>query len=64
MWSSIVLLEAGGRDEAVGRERRLGDAEEERTADGRLAAGHQHALVLGVETEAVGPLSEFIAMYK
>ncbi len=47
------LLEAGGRDEAVGRERRLGDAEEERTADGGTSAGHEDALVFGVEAEAI-----------
>ncbi len=52
------LLEARRRDEAVGGERRLGDAEQQRTADGRTAAFHQHALVFGVEAEAVDLLLE------
>ncbi len=54
----MVSWKDGRRDEAVGRERRLGDAEQERTADGRTAAVHQHALVLLAEAEAVGLLLE------
>jgi hypothetical protein len=44
----VASWKLAAKDEAVGRERRLGDAEWERTADGKLACGHQHALILGV----------------
>src|SRR5947199_4438720 len=47
------LLEARRRDEAVGRQRRLGDAEEQRPADGGGAAGGDDALVLLAELPAV-----------
>src|SRR6185503_11931152 len=47
------LLERGGRDERVGRERRLRDAEQQRTALRRTAAARQHALVLFLEAELV-----------
>ena len=52
------LLEARRRDEAVGGERRLGDAEEQRTTDCRTATLHEHALVFLVEAEAVDLLLE------
>src|SRR5436305_1481581 len=47
------LLEARGGDEAVRRERRLGDAQEQRPADGGGAAGDDDALVLLLELPAV-----------
>src|SRR5437667_13283 len=43
------LLERRRRDERLGRQRRLRDAEQERVALGRLAAGDDHALVLLLE---------------
>src|SRR5581483_8390825 len=52
------LLEARRRDEAVGGERRLGDAEQQRTADCGAATIHEHAGVFGVEAEAIDLLLE------
>src|SRR6266702_3871216 len=52
------LLEARRRDEAVGGERGLGDAEEQAAPDGRTSAGHEDALIFLVEPEAVGLLLE------
>src|SRR3712207_7839928 len=46
------LLEARGGDEAVGRQRRLGDAEEQRPADGGGAARGHDTLVLLLELPA------------
>src|SRR5213592_3333379 len=51
------LLEGGGRDEALGREARLGDAEEERLGHRRLPALGEHALVLLLEA----PLLHLVA---
>src|SRR5579862_394801 len=47
------LLERGRRDERVGRERSLRDAQEQRTSGSRLAAFLDHALVLFAERELV-----------
>src|ERR1700756_3677182 len=52
------LLERRGGDEGVGGERSLRDAEEQRTAGGRLAALGNHALVLFAEGELVDLLFE------
>jgi len=52
------LLEAGRGDKAVGRERCLGNAQQQRTPDCRTASGCQHALVLLAEAEAVYLLLE------
>src|SRR5580693_5048047 len=52
------LLERRGGDEGVGRERSLRDAQQQRTARGRLAALRNHALVLFAEGELVGLLFE------
>src|SRR5262249_57128878 len=52
------LLEAGCRDERVGRERRLGDTEQQRTARRRAAAPGDHAVVLFAEAELVHLLLE------
>src|SRR5689334_17773199 len=43
------FLEARGRDERVGRERRLGDTEEERTTRRRAASILDHLIVLFAE---------------
>src|SRR5439155_768645 len=43
------LLERRRGDERLRRERRLGDAEQQRLAGGRLSARRHHPLVLGVE---------------
>src|SRR6516225_8802939 len=51
------LLEGGRRDEAVGRERRLGDAEQQRLIARRLLALPRHALVLLLDDEAVDVLA-------
>src|SRR5438132_156113 len=51
------LLEGGRRDEAVGRERGLGDAEQERLERGRLLALLDHALVLLEHQQAVHVLA-------
>src|SRR5579885_450513 len=48
------LLERGRRDEALGRQRGLGDAEQERLADGRFAAVHQDAGVFLIEAPLLG----------
>src|ERR1700691_2154540 len=47
------LLEGRRRDERVGRERSLRDAEEQRAAGSRLAALLDHALVLFAEVELI-----------
>src|SRR6185437_5159719 len=47
------LLEGSGGDEAVGRERSLGDAEQQRTPSGGLEAERDDALVLFAEVELV-----------
>src|SRR5690606_27163223 len=47
------LLERRGRDERLGRQRRLRDAEQQRAALGRLSAPGEHALVLLLEAELV-----------
>ena len=47
------LLEGGGGDEGVGRERCLGDAEEQRASDCRTASIGDHAVILFAETELV-----------
>ena len=52
------LLEARGRDEAVGRKRCLGDAEQEGTTNTWAATLREHTLVLFVEAEAVNLLFE------
>ena len=52
------LLEGGGGDERIGRERRLGDAKKQRTPGGWFAAFANDALVLLVETELVHLLFE------
>ena len=51
------LLERRRRDEALGREARLGDAEEQRLGDGRLPALAEDALVLLLEA----PLLDLVA---
>src|SRR5499427_8839037 len=52
------LLEAGGGDERVGRERRLGDAQEQRTARGRPATAFDGFIVFLAEAELVHLLFE------
>src|SRR5579864_1888302 len=52
------LLERRRRDEGIGGERSLGDAEEQRPSSGRLAALCNHALVLFTEGELVCLLFE------
>src|SRR5260370_15886995 len=52
------LLEAGGGDERIGRERRLGDTEEERTARRGAAAIGDDAIVFLAEAELVHLLLE------
>src|SRR5229473_1552326 len=52
------LLEARGGDERVGRERRLGDAEEQRTSRCRTATVSNHTVVLFAEAEFVHLLLE------
>src|SRR5579864_591924 len=52
------LLERRGGDKGVGGERSLRDAEEQRTAGGRLAALRNHALVLFAKGELVDLLFE------
>src|ERR1700722_10517949 len=52
------FLEACGRDERVGRERRLGDTEEERSASCRAASILDHLIVLFAEAELVHLLFE------
>src|SRR5438067_7014693 len=51
------LLEGGRRDEAVGRQRRLGDAEQHGLGGGRTLALAQHPLVLLLEDELVDQLA-------
>src|ERR1700722_2156511 len=52
------FLEARGRDERVGRERRLGDTEKERTTRRRAASILDHLIVLFAEAELVHLLFE------
>src|ERR1700674_1731751 len=52
------LLESGGGDERVGRKRRLGDAQEKRTARCGAAAIGDHAIVFLAEAELVHLLFE------
>src|SRR6267154_3146391 len=47
------LLEASGGDERVGRQRRLGDTEEQRTARCRAATVGDHAIVFFAEAELI-----------
>src|SRR5438270_4848998 len=47
------LLEGGGRDEAIGGERGLGNSQEQRTAGSRFAAQGDYALVLFAEVELI-----------
>ena len=56
--NSRGLLEGGGGDEGVGRERGLGDAQQERTANCRTATLGNHSLVLFAEAELVDLLFE------
>src|SRR6478609_4760135 len=51
------LLEGGGRDEALGLERGLGDAQQDRLGLGGFAAGSLDALVLAQEGHAVDLLA-------
>ena len=52
------LLEGCRGDEAVGRERGLGDAEQQRTANGRTSSVGDRAVVLFAEAELVDLLFE------
>src|SRR6202012_5016663 len=47
------LLEGGGGDEGIGRERGLGDVQQQRTANRRPATLGNHTLVLFAEAELV-----------
>src|SRR6201993_4681266 len=64
------LLEGGCGDEGVGRERGLGDAQQERTADGWTASLGYYSLVLFAEAELVdllleqeGRVADFLDLY-
>src|SRR5207302_4925267 len=52
------LLEAGSRDERVRRERRLGDAKEQRTSRCGAATVSEYAIVLFAEAELIHLLLE------
>src|SRR5438552_7251116 len=55
--NSSDFLDRGCRDEAVGRQRRLGDAEQDGLGRGRPLALRQHPLVLLLEPELVDQLA-------